>query len=62
MEEAVFMHERQSLKHLIHDIPDHRLGEKFVPMLYIIMPVKKKIYPLNNNVLTILPYLSFINW
>ena len=42
MEEAVFMHERQSLKHLIHDIPDHRLGEKFVPMLYIIMPVKKK--------------------
>ena len=31
VEEAVFVHERQSLQHLVHDVTDHRLRENLIP-------------------------------
>ena len=31
VEEAVFVHERQALQHLVHDVADHRLRENLVP-------------------------------
>ena len=31
VEEAVFVHERQPLQHLVHDVADDRLGEHSVP-------------------------------